>query len=318
MPEGFGERIKRGRQALGLTQGQAAARIGVSQSALSHWERGQGEPREEKRLAAERLIREAERAAHPGGEEDAATDGSDGLDLRIKRARLSSGLTQAEVAARIGVTPRTVSNWERGESTPQARYVEQLEQFLGNVTPVGGEDPSSDDGPSPFGAWVSRVRTEKGLTRTELAHRADVSQMTVYNLETGRISNPHEKTRARLTSALGESAPQDAVDATEREATIEGIGALVDFDPHDPQDCPEGSGVYVFYDISERPIYVGESGNMARRIRDHYEKFWFRAPIVQRGAYITVTNASLRSQIERVLIRFLKSNAVINRQHVER
>jgi hypothetical protein len=31
-----------------------------------------------------------------------------------------------------------------------------------------------------------------------------------------------------------------------------------------------------------------------------------------------VSDATLRGQIERVLIRFLKSNAVINKQHVDR
>lgn len=36
-----------------------------------------------------------------------------GTDLRADRRRL--GLTQAALAARLGVTPNTIARWERGE-----------------------------------------------------------------------------------------------------------------------------------------------------------------------------------------------------------
>jgi len=39
---------------------------------------------------------------------------------------------------------------------------------------------------------------------------------------------------------------------------------------------------------------------------------------VEGAAYIVVAEKPLREQIERVLIKFLKSNAVINKQEVER
>ena len=61
----------------------------------------------------------------------------------------------------------------------------------------------------------------------------------------------------------------------------EGLGELIDFNPHSADDLPTGSGVYVFYDLSNRPIYIGQSEDMKRRIREHREKFWFKAPIMK-------------------------------------
>ncbi len=95
-------------------------------------------------------------------------------------------------------------------------------------------------------------------------------------------------------------------------------GQLTDFDPNNDDDLPDAPGVYVFYDISQRPIYVGESGNIAGRIRQHRDKFWFKPPIVELGAYIAIYEDGLRKSVEKVLIRFLKSNAVINKQNVDR
>jgi len=68
----------------------------------------------------------------------------------------------------------------------------------------------------------------------------------------------------------------------------------------------------------ERPLYVGEGGNIRNRIKDHAQKFWFKAPIVDTGAYIRIDDVELRKKVETLLIKFLKSNAVLNKQNVER
>jgi hypothetical protein len=118
---------------------------------------------------------------------------------------------------------------------------------------------------------------------------------------------------------LGRSAPRDVVEAAEQQAEISGVGQFVDFDPHDENDFPSEPGVYVFYDVSDRPIYVGESGDIKKRIRSgHTDKFWYRSPIVDKASYVRVDDQLLRRQIENALIKFLKSNAVINQRQVER
>jgi hypothetical protein len=46
--------------------------------------------------------------------------------------------------------------------------------------------------------------------------------------------------------------------------------------------------------------------------------FWFKSPIVEKGAYVHIKDSKLRHQVEQILIKFLKSNAVLNKQSVER
>lgn len=58
--------------------------------------------------------------------------------------------------------------------------------------------------------------------------------------------------------------------------------------------------------------------NIADRLGDHGEKFWFKSPIVQTAAYIEISNKILRLQVETVLIQFLKNNAVINKNKTAR
>ena len=42
-------------------------------------------------------------------------------DLDIKAIRIESGLTQPEFAKRLGVTTRTVQNWEAGGTIPETK-----------------------------------------------------------------------------------------------------------------------------------------------------------------------------------------------------
>ena len=97
--------------------------------------------------------------------------------------------------------------------------------------------------------------------------------MLIYNIEAGRISNPRPATIKKLESALGAEIPTEVKDETREEATIKDVGELVDFDPHDDDDLPSTPGIYVLYDISERPIYVGQGTAIKKRIRDHQDKF---------------------------------------------
>jgi hypothetical protein len=140
----------------------------------------------------------------------------------------------------------------------------------------------------------------------------------IYRIEAGVTRNLRESTRQKLENALNNQLPEDTAKEIAQEAEIVGLGKFEDFDPHDDSECPTGPGIYVLYDISERPIYVGEGGSVRSRIQDHQEKFWFKRPIVESASWIKVEDGKLRRQIEALLIKFLKSNAVINKQHVDR
>lgn len=48
----------------------------------------------------------------------------------FKSLRISNGYTQADLASKLGVTIPTVSVWERGLSSPSARYIPQLAELF--------------------------------------------------------------------------------------------------------------------------------------------------------------------------------------------
>ncbi len=53
------------------------------------------------------------------------------LGVRILQYRRTQGLTQIQVADRMGVTPQAVSKWERGLSCPDLVCLDDLADLLG-------------------------------------------------------------------------------------------------------------------------------------------------------------------------------------------
>ena len=310
----FGERLRAARTAAGFSQMDVAERIGVSQPKVSVWERSDREPdRESLELLAKVLgphlsLTPAEAAqAAPAA----------GFGERLRSARLAAGLSQADVSTQVGVSQPTISLWERSSREPDPEFVELLSKVLApHLRVTRAESPEVES--SQYGLWVRRTREEKGMSAAALAEKAGISVPGLYGIESGRTANPRPATRNRLARALGVSTPLAVVEATEEQSEVEGLGALQDFDPHSEQDWPGEAGVYVFYDISARPIYVGEGEVIRRRVKDHEQKFWFKRPIVDSASYIVIRDRDLRKKVEQLLIKFLKSNAVLNKQHVER
>ncbi|MEL7430715.1 MAG: helix-turn-helix domain-containing protein, partial [Pseudomonadota bacterium] len=164
---------------------------------------------------------------------------------------------------------------------------------------------------SAFSNWLRRQVHDSGLSPKEISERSGVSLPAIYNIISGRIANPRSETKKKIASAIQTNIPKGVTDRIEKDSGIRGLGELIDFDPHLDEEIPKVAGVYVLYDISERPIYVGQSSNIRSRVKNHSQHFWFKQPIVETAAYIEVNDENLRKQMEAVLIRFLKSNAVI-------
>jgi transcriptional regulator with XRE-family HTH domain len=179
----------------------------------------------------------------------------------IKRRRKSVGLTQAALAEKVGVTQGTISAWETGLVSPSRERVEALQRALSEGASIAGSSPSHD-----YGEWLRGRREAAEKTREDLAAAAGVSAIQIYNIETGR-------TRSALERALNEQALRELVQAVEENAEIQGVGRLTDFDPQSEEDFPREPGVYVLLDISDSPIYVGKSGNIRDRLREHVDKF---------------------------------------------
>ena len=216
---------------------------------------------------------------------------------RIRAGRAKNGLSQLDLAEKVGVS--------QPKQKPDSAQIERLEAVLGGITK---EEESSEQSLPAISIWLARALSKKNLTANELARKSGVSAPTIYNLLNGGAQNPQQRTLKSLEAALGER-----FERTEQEKESFEVSGIGDFNPHDPTDQPNKPGVYVFYDISGRPVYVGKANNIADRVDDHKEKFWFKQPIVQTAAYIEIPGKTLRDQVETVLIQFLKNNAVINK-----
>lgn len=53
------------------------------------------------------------------------------IGIGIKNARLAVGITQAELARRLGVTPQAISQYERGEKKPKIETIKKIAGALG-------------------------------------------------------------------------------------------------------------------------------------------------------------------------------------------
>lgn len=105
------------RRRLGLSQAELGTRLGVSRDAIWEWENGNHEPRPETRVAIDRLIEEA-------------LSEDEIVAMRIRSLRTGLGLTQRELATRLGVYPKTVSRWEQGRRRPSEEVISRIEKLL--------------------------------------------------------------------------------------------------------------------------------------------------------------------------------------------
>jgi transcriptional regulator with XRE-family HTH domain len=58
------------------------------------------------------------------------------LGEQIKKHRLELLWLQTDVAAKIGISSASVSNWERGSTSPSRRMTKKIREFLGYTPPV--------------------------------------------------------------------------------------------------------------------------------------------------------------------------------------
>ncbi len=164
MPQGnhtpsapFGCRLRRLREQAGLTQRDLAIAVGVTTSMVLRWERRGAIPSAARvpQLAAvlgappEALFG---RAARGGATRPAESEAVAPTSLRALRQ--AAGLSQWQLAVRLGVTEGAVSHWEAGDRQPNARYLADLARLLGAgsvdtvlaalTAPPAARDPHAD------------------------------------------------------------------------------------------------------------------------------------------------------------------------------
>ena len=62
----------------------------------------------------------------------------DGTKAAIRSLRVTSGLTQEELARQLGVSLSTVCRWEQGRSRPSRLALASLEHLRARLAPPGG------------------------------------------------------------------------------------------------------------------------------------------------------------------------------------
>lgn len=49
--------------------------------------------------------------------------------ISLKACRVNAGLTQIELAKKVGVCPKTIKNWENNKTSPQITQLEIISQI---------------------------------------------------------------------------------------------------------------------------------------------------------------------------------------------
>ena len=113
---------------------------------------------------------------------------------QLRRARERRGWTQEELAAQLGVTFRSVGNWERGE-VPANRQ-ERIRQVLGGDLE---EDP--DQSGNPLASYSNLALASELLRRLETAERREPSDDRQSEAEKMRVSTQDDMTLATRRGA---------------------------------------------------------------------------------------------------------------------
>jgi transcriptional regulator with XRE-family HTH domain len=177
--------------------------------------------------------------------------------------------------------------------------------------------------------WINARRIEMGISKRELCHQAGITEVTLWNLLNHR-HKPIQRTRDAILGVIGEIPEEedDEIEArpdNEIEAPLEeievpenpNVGNLISCNHWDEADRPEGGGVYIFVDRTDRPVYIGKSGNIRGTLRDRYHSrrarpYWIQQYIVPTMWFIPIEDAHIRAAVESAMIASHRGTLLFN------
>lgn len=131
VPKTLGEHLRKRRLELQQTQQQTAAHFGISVTAYNGWEADRIEPNIAKWPAVIGFL----------GYDPSPVPSTFGDAVVALRRKL--GLDRPRLAARLGISVKSVLNWESGRTTPLLR----MRQALASMTPNSRQPTPTDCGP---------------------------------------------------------------------------------------------------------------------------------------------------------------------------
>ena len=202
-----------------------------------------------------------------------------------------------------------------GDIADDADVRAQEEIINRNVSPspVVIAASGSNNGASKFGQWLEAKMEVKGLNASSLARKAYCDPGTIRNIVSGKIKTPSKEMISKITNAINEMLPEEIQNDIEIDSEIDSSRYIIDFNPFDDSSVPSQAGVYVLYGPTDAVLYIGKSKNAQKRVRNHREKKWFVEAMVASGMFFSAEDDDERDRLERILIRFLKSKAWLNK-----
>ena len=114
------------------------------------------------------------------------------LGEHLLKKRCEIELLQKDVGQRIGVSPWTIMNWEKGKTNPGIQYYPAIFSFL-------EYDPFPD--PKTLGEKIAAWRQQNGVTRKALARQLRIDETALAKREFD-VASTSEKKAVQLTSFL--------------------------------------------------------------------------------------------------------------------
>ena len=167
----LGDRIRRRRGQLAVTQAELADHMGVSLSAAVYWERLSRPPRGVE--TRDKLLRWLSECS-PGHSIDLREIDSD----LIRTERLRRLMTTADLAEVIGVSVETIRKWERGEDRPNRSILKSLREWM--------EDDKKGRQLQVSGGLIRTERLRRGMTMMDLAGVIGASIRSIRDWEQGK------------------------------------------------------------------------------------------------------------------------------------